>query len=221
MKTIKKAKLLLFNLPKTLYFNLKYLPLKKAIKLPIFISRNVLLNKLRGSIEINGEIETGMILIGFGDVPIFDKRKSRTIWNNGGGKITFNGNCRIGHGSKIAVGGELVLGKNFGITAESSIICDNYIEFGDDVLISWKCQIMDTDFHNLIINGNKQFNKGTIIVGNKVWIGMNVIVLKNSKICDNSVIAAGSIINKQFNDKNILIAGVPGKTIRNNIQWQK
>lgn len=221
MKTIKKAKLLLLNLPKTLYFNLKYLPLKNAIRLPIFISKKVLLNKLRGSIEINGKIETGMILIGFGNVPIFDKRKSRTIWNHGGGKITFNGKCSIGHGSKIAVGGELVLGKNFGITAESSIICDNYIEFGDDVLISWKCQIMDTDFHSLIINGNKQFNKGTIVVGNKVWIGMNVIILKNSKISDNSVIAAGSIINKQFNDKNILIAGVPGKTIRNNIQWQQ
>lgn len=35
---------------KTFYFNFKYLPLKKAIKFPFFVSKNVSLLKTKGKI---------------------------------------------------------------------------------------------------------------------------------------------------------------------------
>jgi len=133
---------------KTIYINFKYFSLKKAIKLPILISRKVWLKNCSGKIEILGNIYSGMIKIGFGEVGIFDKKYSRSILELSG-KIIFNGNANIGHGSKISVGKDAILnlGNNFIITAESSIVCFKKITFGDNCLISWDDLFMDTDFH--------------------------------------------------------------------------
>lgn len=110
---------------RTLYFNFKVLPLKQAIKLPIFLSRKVYLRKISGKIVLEGDVYPGMVRIGFNDVGIFDNKVSRTILTIFG-TLIFKGEADIGHGSKLSVGGNgvLVLGENFKISAESSIIAD-------------------------------------------------------------------------------------------------
>lgn len=73
------------GLPKTIYFNLKCLPLLQAIKLPIFISHRVILASLKGKIVFDcGNVKTGMVKIGFGYVGIFDRYRSRSIIENNG-----------------------------------------------------------------------------------------------------------------------------------------
>ncbi|GEM_PF-2289783 len=62
------------NLPKTLYFNFKYLEFSQAIELPFFVSREVCLLSAAGKVSIASNLRTGMIRIGFGDVGIFDKK---------------------------------------------------------------------------------------------------------------------------------------------------
>ena len=165
-----------------------------------------------------------MIRIGFGDVGIFDRIFSRTIIQLDG-KIIFYGDTSIGHGSKISVGenGILEMGENFTITAETSIVCHKKIKFGNNVLISWENLFMDTDFHkiknkekNNIINEPKE-----IYIGNNVWIGCRNIILKGSEISNNCVIGSDSLINKKFNRDNVLIAGNPGKILKENIIWER
>ena len=125
----------------------------------------------------------------------------------------------FGHGSKIACGGTMIFGKNFTITAESTLICNHLIEFGDDVLISWECQIMDGDFHK-ILSGSKQINPNKAIkIGNQVWIGSHVKISKGVNLPNNTVVATGSIVTKEFKDENTIIGGNPGKVIKNNIEW--
>lgn len=64
----------LLGLPKTIYFNLKYLPIKQAITLPIFISHKVKFLKLKGKIEIDcNDVKFGFIKIGYGNIGIFDR----------------------------------------------------------------------------------------------------------------------------------------------------
>jgi acetyltransferase-like isoleucine patch superfamily enzyme len=53
---------------------------------------------------------------------------------------------------------------------------------------------------------------GRIIIGNNVFIGLGSIILLNTKIGDNSIIAAGSIVKGTF-EPNSIIAGVPAKKI--------
>lgn len=53
------------NLIKTIFFNLKYLPLNQAVKLPIYVYRDVRFNRLKGNIQLNApQVYRGMIKIG-------------------------------------------------------------------------------------------------------------------------------------------------------------
>lgn len=54
----------------------------------------------------------------------------------------------------------------------------------------------------------------TIKVGNNVWIGLNVTILKGTVIGNNCVIAAGSVVKGEFPD-NVLIQGNPAVIVSN------
>lgn len=165
-----------------------------------------------------------MIRIGFGNIGIFDQILSRSILEIRG-EIIFYGKAVIGHGSKISVGknGILEIGNNFNVTAETSIVCHKYIKFGDNNLISWENLVMDTDFHKIKkLNGDNFVNDlKNIDIGNNVWIGCRNTILKGSRIMDNSVIGANSLVNKEFKKENVLIAGNPAKILKENIIWEK
>ncbi len=206
---------------KTLRFNLHYLRFKDAIRFPILVSRHVLINSFKGSLHCEVPIRTGSIRIGFSGVPVFDRFKSRTVWNVGGGSIIFKGRAIIGQGSRIGSGGILTFGENFQITAETTIICDESITFGRDVLCSWQCQIMDTDFHQIIDNGEVKHVTSPVKIGDHVWIGSRVIINKGAEIPDNSVIAAGSVVTGKFTEPNTLLAGVPATVKKKEINWKQ
>jgi acetyltransferase-like isoleucine patch superfamily enzyme len=181
---------------KTLYFNLKYLPFKQAVRIPIFVSRHVWLYKLQGKIIVEQNIACGQIKIGFDCVAAFDWEKSRTIWHNTG-TIIFKGRAFIGHGSKISVGGTLTIGSGFSITAESTIMCLKNVDFGDNCLLSWQIMVMDTDFHTIKNAAGSIINQpAPIKVGSQVWIGCRCTILKGASIPDNCVIAANSVVRK-------------------------
>lgn len=207
---------------KTIYFNFKYLPFKQAIKIPVLVSKKVYFKVISGRIIIDCPIETGLIQIGYGYVGIFDEKKSRSIWEVSG-TVIFKGKCNIGHGSKITVGknGTLEFGKNFIITAESSIVAFKEVKFGNDCLLSWDILVIDTDFHKLKDeNGNIINEPKPIIIGNKVWIGCRCLALKGTYIPNNCVIGADSIVNRVLEKDSCLYVGSPCKLNKENISWE-
>ncbi len=209
--------------PKTIYFNFKYLPWQQAIHFPIWVSSNTVLHKTKGEISINTGLKTGMIRIGYGNIGLFDKKRSRTIWEVSG-TVIFEGNTDIGHGSKIVVGqnGVLSFGKNFSITAESTLVAFKKITFGDDCLISWDVLFMDTDFHP-IMNANTEILNppSEIVIGKSVWIGCRSVILKGSTIPDGCIIAANSLVSKKLTGENQIFGSQSLHVIKQNIQWSK
>ncbi|WP_160674354.1 acyltransferase [Clostridium sp. C8-1-8] len=213
---------IILGFPKTLYFNFKYFNFKDAVKLPVLISHRVYLKSLKGSIAITSNIRSKMIQIGFGEVGIFDFKRRRTIIDIEG-KVIFNGKCTLGHGSKIFVLGELTIGKNFNINAETSIICAKKITIGDDCLFSWDNLIMDTDFHyikqledNIIVNEDKE-----IYIGNKVWIGCRCTILKGTVIGDGCIISANSVTRGKYVATNSILSGSPCKVVKSDVYWTR
>ncbi len=205
----------------TLRFNFKYFPFKQAIRFPVFVASQVQLNQLSGTVSIEGRLWPGKVKIGYGEVGIFDRKQSRSIWQVSG-KVIFKGHSDIGHGSKISVSeeGTLILGENFNISAETSLICQRKIEIGADCMLSWDVLLMDTDLHTIknkagnIINAPKP-----IIIGPNVWIGCRTTVLKGTHIPPHAIIAAGSILSKPLEGKEAIFGGNPVRVLKEEVSW--
>lgn len=52
-----------------------------------------------------------------------------------------------------------------------------------------------------------------ISIGNHVWIGMNVVVMRGVTIGDNTIIGANSVVTKNI-PSNVIAAGNPIKVIK-------
>lgn len=198
---------------KTIYFNFKYLPLKQALKLPIFIFKGKLL-RLKGDVIINSSnLNTGMIRLGSYANSLYPD--NGFIWENHGGKVIFNGKTTIGNGSAISIGpkGVLTLGNNFKATTNFKLACYHSITIGHNALFGWENILMDTSFHRLKSTDNKKRGKaiGEIVIGNNNWITTRCMVMKGTKTPDYCILGAGSIISKDYSNlpTHILLAGSP------------
>lgn len=113
----------------------------------------------------------------------------------------------------------LRIGNNVGIS-NSTIVCWNKIEIGDNVFIGGGVKIWDTNFHSLnasIRTSNNDNDRKTapIIICNNVFIGGSSIILKGVTIGENSIIAAGSVVNKSI-PSNVIAGGNPCNIIKYN-----
>lgn len=202
---------------KTVYYNVKYLPLKRAIKLPMIIAKSTRIRG-HGSILLDSD---DTIYIGQKTLNWTDEKKEYTLIYLEGGGISFKGNCYIGLGSKFEIKqhGYLVIGENVTFTGKANVICSKKMVFGDDCLISWNTLFMDSDGHTILGgDSGKNINK-PIIIGQHVWIGCNVTVLKGTNIANGTVIASNSVIKGSFKEENTIIAGKKARQVREKIKW--
>jgi len=133
-------------------------------------------------------------------------------------KINVSGTFNIYSGAKIYINNnaQLKLGSGY-INNNLNLSCFESIEIGENVIISENVTIRDSDNHEII--GSERKNTLPIIIGNHVWIGMNVTILKGVKIGDGAIIAAGAVVTKNVIE-NSLVGGVPAKVIKNNVIWR-
>lgn len=218
-----KAWLILRSLPKTVRFNLKYVPLPQALLLPVLVCHRVYFESLRGTVRVPPRCRLGMISIGFGEVGVFDRGRVRSVWHVEW-EVIFRGRTGLGHGTRVSVdsGGVLTFGERFLVAAESAIVCRKAITFGNDVLVSWDVQIMDTDWHRIIDERGTVLNPDSeVVVGDHVWIGSRVLLMKGVTIARDSVVAAGSVVTRGSYPPNVILAGVPAREIRQGVSWNE
>jgi len=118
-------------------------------------------------------------------------------------KIIVEDEFQIFSGARIYVNNcaTLILGKGY-INNNSNISCFERIEIGNDVAISENVTIRDSDNHEISYSNSNKTKP--IKIGNHVWIGMNVIILKGVIIGDGVIIAAGSIVNHDVPAKSLV-----------------
>lgn len=98
-----------------------------------------------------------------------------------------------GRDAVIRIGSRsFVNGTRFGASRE--------IRVGDDCILA-DARIMDTDFH-AVHRGRNAPGAVALVdpvrIGNNVWIAAGAAVLKGVEICDDSVIAFGSVVSKSI-----------------------
>ncbi len=123
-----------------------------------------------------------------------------------GGRFTIRtgvNNTEIGNvGSRIRVGprGILRIGTHVGMS-NATIVCEEAVTIGDDVLIGGGAQIFDTNFHSIDASvrcsgkeTRSDVSTAPVFIGKRVFIGANAMICKGVTIGDEAIVAAGSVV---------------------------
>lgn len=122
-------------------------------------------------------------------------------------KIIGNNNTvHIGAGTSFG-GGMIICGGN-GIS----------ITVGKDCVFAEGIDIWSTDTHSITQDGQLVNTPKSIRIGNHVWAGKDVVILKGVSIGNGAVIGMRSIVTHDLGERTLSI-GSPAKTIRENIDW--
>lgn len=152
------------------------------------------------------------------DVPVRTKGSTGRITLRGGGfgyrlaPVSGDGRILIQAREKTArieIGPAAALSNNIVVIARVSITIGNNFLCGDGV------RIMDSDFHELSpeLRHTGAGKSERVVIGDNVWLGSGVLVLKGVSIGDHSVIAAGSVVTRSIPSR-VIAAGNPAKIIR-------
>jgi acetyltransferase-like isoleucine patch superfamily enzyme len=110
----------------------------------------------------------------------------------------------------------LTIGNNVGISQNCFIQVRGKVEIGSDVIIGPRVSVFSENHNSqkldvpIVLQGETR--KG-VKIGNGVWVGSGVTILDGVTIGDHSIIAAGSIVNKDVPEFGI-VGGVPAKLIK-------
>lgn len=64
-----------------------------------------------------------------------------------------------------------------------------------------------------------KFANGGVKIGNKVWIATNALILPGVSIGDGAIVAAGAVVTKDVPAK-CMVAGVPARVVKENVEWK-
>jgi acetyltransferase-like isoleucine patch superfamily enzyme len=127
--------------------------------------------------------------------------------------ITLYSRCQFTVGPDALV----QLGRHVGLNG-TVLSSRKSIQIGDDTMIAPNVIIVDTDFHapwpphERWTTSTEGFDQ-EVRIGRNVWIGTGTIILKGSRIGDNSIIGAGSVVNGEI-PADCIAAGNPARMLR-------
>lgn len=119
-----------------------------------------------------------------------------------------------------------------------NFVCAQEIEVGDDVMMAWGINILDSDSHSLYWEERKNDNERCrqdyfktggfdlnrshnwskvetkkVIIQDKCWIGLNVTILEGVTLGEGVIVGAGSVVTKNVKPWH-LVAGNPAKLVK-------
>lgn len=109
-------------------------------------------------------------------------------------------------------GKHIKIGKNVFINHACSFLDLGGITIEDDVLIGPRVNLT-TENHPVDPTKRKQLDLKSILIKRNAWIGAGATILPGVTIGENSIVAAGAVVNKDVPD-NAIVGGVPAKFIK-------
>ena len=205
-----------------------------------FRLRNFLWCTLRGSTAPRADIGENTILL---NCNVWKSRSGNNEIVIGrdctirGLRISFNGNnnhihvadrVRIYEGLSIEfdaddcelrIGAQTTVGEASMFFGESA----TRISFGGDCMLSRGIRVSTSDYHAIRdrTSGERLNPPRDVTIADRVWIGNGVLLNKGAAVGAESVIASRAVVSKAYPQTNVIIAGVPGRVIRENIVWSR
>ncbi|WP_281169898.1 acyltransferase [Ferrimonas futtsuensis] len=131
-----------------------------------------------------------------------------SLLNIESGKLVAKGRLKARSGFILnLISGKIDIGKNVFFNSGVSISCQESISIGDGCIFGENIKVYDHD--HVISFGTSYCDTGfkskPIKIGKNVWIGANVVILKGVSVGDNSVVGAGTLLNKDVPANSICI----------------
>lgn len=135
--------------------------------------------------------------------------------------IRIGDGCRIERGVTLKVDG--IYAPELAIDIGDRVFIGNHVEFnikksvviGDDCLIASGCRFIDHD-HGMVLGAGPMNRQpcptAPVVLGEDVWLGFGVQVLKGVSIGDGAVVAAGAVVTKSIPPREIWGGGTCEKT---------
>lgn len=94
------------------------------------------------------------------------------------------------------------------------------ILIGKNCLFSSELHFRTGDSHSIVNMQGERINPSKdIIIEDHVWIGTKVTCLKGVHVSKDTIVAATTTLCKEYNTPNVVIAGVPGKVTKTEVNW--
>ena len=131
---------------------------------------------------------------------------------NMGGCIEVD-NCRFFPGVRIECwrGAVIKIGKGTYINRNTELVASVAISIGADCKIARDVMIMDTDQHPV---GTKDLETKPVEIGDRVWLGSRVIILKGVTVGHDSIVGAGAVVTRSVPPHSVVV-GSAARVIKN------
>lgn len=212
-----------FNLPKTIYFNIRVFGIRGALKLPVFLFGRIHIEGIRrGCVELQ-QVKTGGVRIGGGwetELCGFSNRYKSFLRING--KLVLGGDVIFHQGITLSImkNATLRIGNNVRFNERVTIHSKDSITIGDKCRFGWNVQILDTAFHYMINKGKLAYRNAPVVLEHNVWVANSVSIMKGTYLPAYTIVASNSLVNKDFGDigEHCLIGGIPAVFITNGVE---
>ena len=121
-----------------------------------------------------------------------------------------------GDSNRIQIGKDTV----FAGRIQLSAIEGTKIEIGEKCLFSDDIDIRSGDGHSILNNKGERTNDSQdVTIGNHVWCGRSVSILKSVEVAPDCVIGTRSVLTKKYLESNVVLAGCPAKVVKQDTSW--
>jgi len=139
-----------------------------------------------------------------------------------GARLVVEGTVQLHRGVRVSVhdGARLRLGNRSYVNDGSVVTCFSSITIGEGCSISWNTNILDTNVHELVVDGVARPRSQPVEIGDHVWIGTAAVVLPGTSIGSGAVVGAGSVVRGRV-DPGTVVVGNPARTVRRDVEWRQ
>lgn len=97
------------------------------------------------------------------------------------------------------------------------------VTIGSDCMFANDIDIRTGDSHSIIdARSNERINHAkNVTIADHVWVGAHTSILKGSILATDTIVATRSVVTKSFEEKGVLVAGIPAKVIKQHITWDR
>ncbi len=122
----------------------------------------------------------------------------------------------LGNNSSIVIGKNCIIGHGCYLSAKESVT----LTLGNECMLSRNVKIMTSDGHPIYQNDKCINSAKSVTIGNKVWCGDNVTILKGVEVGHGSVVGMNATLTHTI-ISGVVAVGNPAKVVKENISWEE